>query len=501
MEHRFRGIKLQADLIRRLVALGEDPGLYEELPGIRTKEGKTSRRSPPPAPAPASLRRRQPCPSLAALVPVSLAATGGVIPSRPVFEKAGPLRRETDADLTTEIQKYFGASTPDGLGFQFRSINKGANVLKQAVANGEDPVDAFAAQLKGGASAAGSVPATPSHQHRTPGSTTGTGKRARSGGVPSSKRHKAVKIEPEPDVVDFEDDADSPDADYSELDLTPTKLKPRVLSTPRKNPQLVPHAAWVKPADKIPPRPRPIPIAPAPLRAAAPAAYTIAPIAGLGSAPVPNGYTDPATGFGYNCAPPLAMGSAGPSAADSPAMGMTDTRRGSAFSNGSFTAGSSPATPTMLFSTAVPSTGANMTMVNVPGKGMKATVSGRAPTNMNPTSFNMAMFETAASPNSASEAHTPQTTASSTTVVGSAANFTEASSKANRDDFSPFDLLPVVGNGTTRNTGRAARNTNANAKDNDYMDFSFGNNVDDFEAALDLGGYGDDEGFEDAGEC
>ena len=62
MEHRFRGIKLQADLIRRLVALGEDPGLYEELPGIRTKEGKTSRRSPPPAPAPASLRRRQPCP-------------------------------------------------------------------------------------------------------------------------------------------------------------------------------------------------------------------------------------------------------------------------------------------------------------------------------------------------------------------------------------------------------------------------------------------------------
>ncbi len=57
MEHRFRGIKLQADLVRRLVALGEDPGLYEELTVIRTKEGKTSRRSPP-----ASLHRHRPCP-------------------------------------------------------------------------------------------------------------------------------------------------------------------------------------------------------------------------------------------------------------------------------------------------------------------------------------------------------------------------------------------------------------------------------------------------------
>ncbi len=50
MEHRFRGIKLQAELVRRLVAHGEDPGLYEELTAIRTKEGKTSRRSPLPTP-------------------------------------------------------------------------------------------------------------------------------------------------------------------------------------------------------------------------------------------------------------------------------------------------------------------------------------------------------------------------------------------------------------------------------------------------------------------
>ena len=399
--------------------------------------------------------------------------------------------------MTTEIQKYFGASTPDGLGFQFRGINKGANILKQAVANDEDPVEAFAAQLKGGAGAAGSVPATPSHQ-RTPGSTTGTGKRARSGAVSTSKRRKAIKIEPEPDVGFEEDDVDSPEVDYSDLDVTPTKLKPRLLSTPRKNPQLVPHSAWVKPADKIPPRPPPIPIAPAPPRTPAPAAYTITPIAGLGSAAVPNGYTDPATGFGYNCAPPVTMGSAGPSAADSSAIsGMINTRRGSAFSNGSFTAGSSPATPTMPFSAPAPGTGVNLATMNVPGMGMKATTVGRAPTNM-PNSFNMAMFESAASPNSVSEAHTPQTTASSNTVVGSTANFMETSSKASREDFSPFDPLPRVGNRKTSKNGPSARN--ANAKDNDYMDFSFETHDDELATALDFPDYEDDEGFQDAGE-
>ncbi len=385
--------------------------------------------------------------------------------------------------MTTEIHKYFGASTPDGLGFQFRSINKGANVLRQAVANDEDPIDAFAAQLKGGANAAGSVPATPSHQ-RTPGSAAGNGKRARSGTVPDSKRRKAIKIEPEPDVDFDDDDVDSPEADYSGLDVTPTKLKPRVLSTPRKNPELVPHSAWVKPADKIPPRPAPIPIAPAPPRQMAPAAYTIAPIAGLGSAAVPNGYTDPATGFGYNYAPSVTMGNAGPSTANSPALGMINTRRGSTFSNGSFTAGSSPATPTMPFSAPAPGTGVTMAMINGPGMGMQTSAAGRAPPNISATSLTMAMFESAGSPNSASEAHTPQTTASSNTVAGSAA--------ANRDHYSPFDLLPV-GNSMT------SKARNGNAKASGFMDFSIGDHEDDFAKALGFD-LDEDEGYEDAGE-
>ncbi|EGS17239.1 uncharacterized protein CTHT_0065580 [Thermochaetoides thermophila DSM 1495] len=118
-------------------------------------------------------------------------------------------------DTKQKIQKYFGASTPDGIGFQFRSVKQGAKVLIDAVNNGKDPVQAFNEWNNGGSS---SIPATPAGRGA---------KRARApsmkktpGTTPASKRRKQIKLE------DITDDEDSPDADYSDLDTTPTKNKP-----------------------------------------------------------------------------------------------------------------------------------------------------------------------------------------------------------------------------------------------------------------------------------
>jgi hypothetical protein len=139
------------------------------------------------------------------------------------------------------MQKFFGASTPEGLAFQFRAIKQGVKVLQDAVATGEDPVAAFSNSLGSGASA--SVPGTPTT--RTPSST----KRARStkkatpgGATPASKRHKAIKVEEELN------DEGSPDADYDDLDTTPTKPRKHPRQTPKNVGPPLPKAAWAKPA-------------------------------------------------------------------------------------------------------------------------------------------------------------------------------------------------------------------------------------------------------------
>lgn len=355
-------------------------------------------------------------------------------------------------------------------------------------------MDAFAGHLKGGpsaaASVAGSVPATPSHQ-RTPASAKRT-RSVKSTGA-GTKRQKVIK--PDPDL-EFDDDVDSPEADYSELDTTPTKLKPKVLTTPRKNPPLLPHTAWAKPVDKAAPRPSPVSIAPAPSRPAAPA-YTLAPISGVGSAHLPNGFPSPAPGVGYNCAPPVSMASASPSAAHSATMGMTGMRRGSAFSTDSCTAGSSPATPVMAFSVPVSGNGANMVMNNA-GLGMAPTAAGMNKTNAaigtanimgmppsNMTPYNMAMFETASSPiASASDTHTPQTNISSNTMA-------ETSFKT--EEFTLFG-----GAGAGNNIGYSANNGNSD----DQANYSFDPNEVAFAAEVNFGEFEDDGGWEDnAGEC
>jgi hypothetical protein len=404
--------------------------------------------------------------------------------------------------LTTEIQQYFGESTPDGLAFQFRNIKKGGDVLKAAAQKGEDPVGAFGAHLKGGGRAASSVPATPS-----------TTKRARStkatpsgsSATPTSKRRKAIKIEPEPE---FDDDEDSPEVDYSELDSTPTKIKPKSQGNAG---QLVPRSAWAKPAEtEKQMRPRHIAIAPAPHRPAAtqPAApsYTLAPIPGLSSSSaLPNGYTDPATGFGYNVAPPATRTSASPSAANSPAMGMATARRGSAYSSGSYTAASSPATPNMSYSDTVPAqtmhmgpqysraqTSSSMTMNNA-GMGMSATNNNMGAiggmTNTNTPSFNTNMFNSMPSPTPSVQDMTTHQTATST-------NYTMAAATSNVDgtaaSFRPDDSF------TTSFTGYAASNVYAPTSNNSRMYTSFDQHEAKLAADVDFGGF-DDQGEEDDG--
>lgn len=345
--------------------------------------------------------------------------------------------------MPTEIHKLFGGSTPDGLGYQFRAIKKGGDVLTQAAANGGDPAEAYAAHMFGGAAAAGSGPATPSQ--RTPSSAIKRAPSAnvagsRSGATPATKRRKRVveeELEPE-----LDDDEDSDEQDYSELDDSPSKQKAKKLTTPKKFGPLVPHSAWAKPAGKTPVRRRNVPIAPAPPRAVPAQPYMMAPIPGVA---VPNGYTNPATGVGYNSAPPPTM-SASPSVANSPAMEMSTMRRGSIFSTGSFSSGSRPGTPTMGFP---PQQAANTTtqqyhpapstMGNDGMSTMNTTRGMVINTNMssapvepnhnlstqstgmtNMPSFSMDPFHTATSPApSVSDAYTPQTSASSNTMGSS----------------------------------------------------------------------------------
>lgn len=233
MEHRFRPVKLQAAFIRQLVEQGEDPADHAAtVLAVRTKDGKSQ---PPRCPPPVVLDALDSC--------VSSRVHPFHTYTAPAQSTHFSAHSQTCANARgAEIQSYFGASTPDGIAFQFRAIKHGANVLKDAVDKGNDPVAAFAATLGSGSSSG--LPSTPSH--RTPSSA----KRARStkvaasgGSTPASKRRRATTIK-----IEDDSDEDSPEVDYDELDKTPTKHVKKVKSTPRKNPELLPRSAWANPS-------------------------------------------------------------------------------------------------------------------------------------------------------------------------------------------------------------------------------------------------------------
>ncbi|PTB62845.1 hypothetical protein BBK36DRAFT_1172137 [Trichoderma citrinoviride] len=129
----------------------------------------------------------------------------------------GDLPATQEAVEKNNIAKYFGESTPDGIGFQFRGIKKDADTLRKVESEGGD-----VAKCLNLGSGRGSVMSTPSKPtaFRSTGSRTGSGtgrKRARKlEGI--IKRSASDEEDDDDDVLDGHN--------WSEHEDTPTK-KPK----------------------------------------------------------------------------------------------------------------------------------------------------------------------------------------------------------------------------------------------------------------------------------
>lgn len=119
-----------------------------------------------------------------------------------------PVDSSANVDPRLDIAQYFGASTAEGIGFQFRSIKKDGKAMKKAAETGGDPQQV---PIFDGAS---TPRATPSKK-TAPSTTTTTA-------TPGSRKRKTpIKAEI---VSDDEDNSmGSMSQDYSEMDETPTK--------------------------------------------------------------------------------------------------------------------------------------------------------------------------------------------------------------------------------------------------------------------------------------
>ncbi|EFX01199.1 hypothetical protein CMQ_6141 [Grosmannia clavigera kw1407] len=187
IRHRFRPVKMQAEAIRKAVAQGQDA---KELSGIFYVNEKGTRASglnlSDCIPVPCTLSSRPP--------PSGLSLT------------------------STEIAKYFGESTPQGIEFQFRSIRKDAKALRDAVDKGESPLTV----RKTAPTASRKSTAASSLKRRTSPATGATDAAAR-----PTKRTNTVaavaKLRNDPVFSNGEDSSSlGDDVDYEQLDLTPT---------------------------------------------------------------------------------------------------------------------------------------------------------------------------------------------------------------------------------------------------------------------------------------
>ncbi|KAL1835704.1 hypothetical protein VTJ49DRAFT_6201 [Mycothermus thermophilus] len=297
IEHRFRPLRAQADALREMVPAGADPMDF------------------------------------------------------PVF----------DWKTAKDIQKYFGESTQEGIAFQFRWIKKSAEVCKTAADNGGSPVEAFRGLMESGngsrAAVASAGPAvTPSAKRARAASKTAT--------TPASKRRKAQEpAEAEDDseaasehalvLSSVDEEESSSDVDFSAMDATPTKAKPKAAAKTTKNvSELVPRVdkeAAAKPTSRQLPTLLPCP-APAltPTTAAAPPRPSLASRPALPA--VPNGFTNPATGLAFHEVPRQAATPSSantPAAASSPAAttSLDAMRRSSVVTIDSSSSASRPITP------------------------------------------------------------------------------------------------------------------------------------------------------------
>ncbi|KAK4657001.1 hypothetical protein QC762_209070 [Podospora pseudocomata] len=118
-----------------------------------------------------------------------------------------------------DLQKYFGASTEQGLQYHFRAIKQQANVLKEAVESGQDPADAFEEYLQNGGHSVrkgvsvkgGTTKAAKAATgaRASPAKPAPTRKRAAAAPAPKTPHKsptKKQKVKGEPDVTSLDDE-------------------------------------------------------------------------------------------------------------------------------------------------------------------------------------------------------------------------------------------------------------------------------------------------------
>ncbi|CAK7213085.1 hypothetical protein SCUCBS95973_001681 [Sporothrix curviconia] len=162
IEHRFRPIKKQASIIRRIVSEGKDAKDFAHLFNLHDKD----------------------------------------------------------------IAKYYGESTPQGIEFQFRAIKKDAKALRDAVEQGKSPLATRKNVPAGTSAATptrGRKPRAPAVSAVAGGTASAASSAAATAAAPAPARRPAKRARLEADFVskDDEDSLASDEVDYEQLDLTP----------------------------------------------------------------------------------------------------------------------------------------------------------------------------------------------------------------------------------------------------------------------------------------
>lgn len=122
--------------------------------------------------------------------------------------------------VSTDIAKYFGQSTPDGIQFQFRGLKKDADTLRKVASEGGDVSNCLSLGSGGGSLV--STPSKPTAARGT-GSRSGTGTGRKRARKQQDIIKRASSEEDEDDIADVDN--------WSEHEDTPTK-KPMARAFP-----------------------------------------------------------------------------------------------------------------------------------------------------------------------------------------------------------------------------------------------------------------------------
>ncbi|EEU44285.1 uncharacterized protein NECHADRAFT_84664 [Fusarium vanettenii 77-13-4] len=141
-----------------------------------------------------------------------LPATQGAIDKNSTAFPLAPALMSLHSYLIAHIAKYFGQSTADGIQFQFRTIKKDAEALRQTANDGGDVANCL--NLGVGSNLAPGTPSKPTPSRSQPGSRSGKG----------AKRKVAVAPVSSPIKRSLSDDEGEDDElNFDEMDVTPSK--------------------------------------------------------------------------------------------------------------------------------------------------------------------------------------------------------------------------------------------------------------------------------------